>query len=166
MTSLFIVAPGSPRFSLVIWCATALCYLIKINYITFMGTDFVNFLTFLPNLLVILSGAILAAHANSSSFAKLIIPPSQLIKLYFVEFSQLLILDRIFLFWFIFSLFLAAINFKNESTWLLILVFLALVSTAGINGVPGVNFRYHLQVLPFIIAYLANYHGDFRTLRK
>ena len=166
VTCLFIVATGLTRFSLLIWCAIALFYLIKRNYLIFFGIGFVAFLTFLPNLLVSFSGAILPAHANSPWYAKLIILPIQLVKMHFVEFSQLFILDRTFFFGLIFSLFLAIKNFKNESTWLLNLVFLSLVLTAGINGVLGVNFRYHLPVLPFMVAYLANYREDFRTLRK
>lgn len=166
VTSLFIVATGLTRFSLLIWCAIAVFYLIKRNYLMFFGIGFVAFLNFLPNLMVSFSGAILPAHASSPWYEKLLILPIQLVKMHFVEFGQLFILDRIFFFGLIFSLFLAVVNFRSETTWLLILVFLSLVLTAGINGVLGVNFRYHLPVLPFIVAYLANYRGDFRTLRK
>jgi uncharacterized membrane protein len=63
-------------------------------------------------------------------------------------------------------LWLAFSGFKNESSWLLLLVFVALVFTAGINGVLGVNFRYHLPILPFLVGYLSSYRGDFLTLRK
>jgi hypothetical protein len=166
LTSFFIVATGLTRFSLLIWCAIAVFYLFKRNYFLFFGIGAVSFLTFLPNLLVSFSGAILPAHANSPWYEKLLILPIQLVKMHFVEFGQLFILDRVFFFGLIFSLFLAVVNFRNETSWLLILVFLSLVLTAGINGVLGVNFRYHLPVLPFIVAYLANYLGDFRTLRK
>lgn len=166
VTSLFILATGLTRFSLLIWFAVALFNLIKKNYLMFLGISIVALLAFLPNLLVSFSGAILPAYANSPWYEKLIILPMQLAKMHFVEFGQLFILDRVFFFGLIFVLFLAVINFKNEASWMLILAFLSLVLTAGINGVLGVNFRYHLPVLPFIIVYLANYHGDFRILRK
>lgn len=166
VTSLFIIATGLTRFSLLIWIAIALFYLIKKNYLFFFCISIVAFLTFLPNLLVSFSGAILPAHANSPWYAKLIILPVQLLKMHFFEFGQLFVLDRIFFFGIIFSLYLAVLNFRNETSLLLILVFFSLVLTAGINGVLGVNFRYHLPVLPFIVAHLANYRGDFRTLRK
>lgn len=166
VTSLFIIATGLTRFSFLIWLAIALFYLIRRNSIMFSGIGVLAFLTFLPNLLVNFSGAILPAHADSTWYEKLLILPIQIVKMHVVEFGQLFILDRIFFFGLFFALFLAVINFKNESAWLLILVFLSVVLTAGINGVLGVNFRYHLPVLPFVVAFLANYRGDFRTLRK
>jgi uncharacterized membrane protein len=83
-----------------------------------------------------------------------------------VEFGQLFVLDRIFFFGFFIVLGIAIHNFKAESSQLLLLVSVALILTAGINGVLGVNFRYHLPILPFMVLCLKNYRGDFLTLRK
>ena len=132
----------------------------------FTGIGLVSILTFLPNLLVSFTGAILPAYAESPLYEKLIILPVQLAKMHFVEFGQLFVLDRMLFFGLCFVLWLAFSGFKNESSWLLLLVFVALVLTAGINGVLGVNFRYHLPILPFLVGYLSSYRGDFLTLRK
>jgi hypothetical protein len=166
VTSSFIVATGLTRFSLLLWLAIALFYSIKRNYMMFTGIGVVATLTFIPNLLVSFASAILPAYAESPWYEKLIILPFQLVRMHFVEFGQLFVLDRVFFFGFCFVLWLAFRGFKNESSWLLLLVFFALVLTAGINGVLGVNFRYHLPILPFVVAYLASYRGDFLTLRK
>jgi hypothetical protein len=42
----------------------------------------------------------------------------------------------------------------------------SLILTAGLNGVLGVNFRYHLPLLPFAISFLANHQLHLRTLKK
>ena len=166
VTSLFIVATGLTRFSLLLWLAIALFYATKRNFFMFIGIGAVASLTFLPNLLVSFSGAILPAYAESPWYERLIILPVQLAKMHFVEFGQLFVLDRMFFSGLCFVLWLAFIGFKNESSRLLLLVFVALILTAGINGVLGVNFRYHLPILPFLIGYLASYRGDFLRLRK
>lgn len=166
VTSSFIVATGLTRFSLLLWLAIALFYALKRNYVMFTGIGIVSIFTFIPNLLVSFTGAILPAYAESPLYEKLIILPVQLAKMHFVEFGQLFVLDRILFFGLCFVLWLAFSGFKNESSWLLLLVFVALVLTAGINGVLGVNFRYHLPILPFLVGYLSSYRGDFLTLRK
>lgn len=166
ITSLFIFATGFTRFSLLLWFGIAAFYLLKRNILLSSGVVAISFCAFLPNLFVRFSGAILPGFAESPWYKKLFILPFQIIKMHSVEFGQLFVLDRIFFFGFFIVLGIAIHNFKAESSQLLLLVSVALILTAGINGVLGVNFRYHLPILPFMVLCLKNYRGDFLTLRK
>jgi hypothetical protein len=165
-TSLFILATGLTRFSLLLWFGVALYYLLKRNFFMSAGIVAVAFISFIPTLLVNFGGAILPSHAGAPWYEKLALLPVQLVKMHFVEFGQLFVLDRIFFVGLCFVIWLALCNFRNDSSWLLLIVFCALALTAGINGVLGVNFRYHLPILPFLIPFLGNYNGSLLKFKK
>lgn len=165
-TSTFILATGLTRFSLLLWLGVGLYYALKRNFFMSAGIAAISSMIFLPTLFVSFTGAILPSHADAPWYEKLVLLPFQLVKMHFVEFGQLFVLDRIFFCGVCLVIWLALRNLKNDSSWLLLVVFSALVLTAGINGVLGVNFRYHLPVLPFLISFLGNYNGDLLRLNK
>lgn len=162
----FIITTGLTRFSLLLWFAVAMYFLINRKLGVALAISALAFVVFLPNLFVSFSGAILASHASSPWYFKILLFPLVLVKMHVVEFGQLFVLDRIFLIGFCCTIWVALRNFKDSKALLFILVLVSLITTAGLNGVLGVNFRYHLPALPFALSFLAQYQGRSLELRK
>jgi hypothetical protein len=166
VTASFVIATGLTRFSLLLWFGIALYFLLVKDRITAIGMATFAVIAFLPNLFVNFSGAFLPTHGASTWYEKLIRFPLSLIRMQTVEVGQLFVLDRIFLVALCFVFWLALRNFRNPSSILLLIVTLSLILTASLNGVLGVNFRYHLPLLPFAIAFLAQFQDKLLKFSK
>ncbi len=164
--SSFVIATGLTRFSLLLWLGIALYFLLVKDRITAIGVAVLAVISFLPNLFVNFSGAVLPTYGSSPWYEKLIRFPLSLIKMHTVEAGQLFVLDRIFLLALCCVFWLTLRNFREPSAILLIIVTLSLILTAGLNGVLGVNLRYHLPLLPFAILVLAQFQDKFLKVSK
>ncbi len=162
----FVMATGLTRFSLLLWLGVGIYYFLVKDRVTSVAVVVFAGITFLPNLLVNFSGAVLPTYGSLSWGEKLIRFPLSLIRMHVVESGQLFVLDRIFLLTLCYVYWLALRNFKNPCSILLITVTLSLILTAGLNGVLGVNFRYHLPLLPFAISFLAQFQDRFLKFSK
>jgi len=103
----------------------------------------------LPSIITTTTDAVLPNLKEENLLFRLIRVPVSTIETTFVEVVQLLILDRILslLIFLVFAL--MCLNKKDLISRSFILVTTGVVSLSGINGVLGVNFRYHLPMLAF-----------------
>ena len=90
--------------------------------------------------------------ASESSFAdRSLMFFIQALKVIFFEIAQLFVLDRILLAILVLGFIAAFLNWRSASSMLLFAVFFSSLVTGSLNGVIGVNFRYYLPVIPFLI---------------
>jgi hypothetical protein len=78
----------------------------------------------------------------------------QSLKVIFFEIAQLFVLDRILLILLILGVIAALFTGRSASSMLLFAVFISSFVTGSLNGVIGVNFRYYLPIIPFMIYFL------------
>jgi hypothetical protein len=157
----FVLATGLTRFSLLLWLGVALYFFLVRDRIAATGVAVFAVAVFLPNLLVNFYEAVLPTYGSSPWYEKLMQFPLSLIKMHAVEAGQLFVLDRIFLIAICYVFWLALRDFKTSSAMLLIIITLSLIITASLNGVLGVNFRYHLPLLPFVVLFLSQNQDKF-----
>lgn len=153
---LIIALTSMTRFVFLLWVAIAITYLIHKQFKKALVIIFLAFLGFLPNLFVDFYSAVTPGASDNSLLGKLVAFPITLLKMHFVEFGQLFVLDRVFFVSLVLLLGHSLLQIKTLGAQLLLLVFISLVITASINGVLGVNFRYHLPFIPFLIYYLSS----------
>jgi uncharacterized membrane protein len=86
--------------------------------------------------------------------------------MHIVEIGQLFVMDRVLFFGLVITFYALFREIKTSAARIVLAVTLSLVLTAGLNGVLGVNFRYHLPLIPFLVSFLTG--AQFRpfTLRK
>jgi hypothetical protein len=76
---------------------------------------------------------------------------ASMMRVAYFEIGQLAVLDRLLLILLAITFAVAAMNFSRVSAKFFLLTLLALWITGAINGTIGVNFRYQLPVIPFMI---------------
>jgi hypothetical protein len=76
------------------------------------------------------------------------------------------VLDRLLIILLAITFAVAAMNFSRVSAKFFLLTLLALWITGAINGTIGVNFRYQLPVIPFMIYCLLESVDIRPTLKK
>jgi hypothetical protein len=163
---LIIALTSMTRFVLLLWVAVSISYLIQKQFKQALVIFFLALLGFLPNLFVDFYSAVTPGTSDDSLFGKLAAFPITLLKMHFVEFGQLFVIDRVFFVLLMLLLGHSLLQIRTTGAQLLLLVFISLVITASINGVLGVNFRYHLPFIPFLIYYLSsNSFGAFKLKR-
>lgn len=149
MVTIIVLLASATRFSVPIFLSLGLGYLLikeipKANTLLLSG-----FLGGIPLLFFNSSSAILPGSESDSLLKKVLDLPLQSIKVLVVESGQLVVLDRIFSFLVLFSLF-CAFQLRNKVGILTIAVFIGVLAIGFINGTLGVNFRYQLPLIPFM----------------
>jgi hypothetical protein len=163
---LIIALTSMTRFVFLLWVGISIAYLIQKQFKQASVVFVLALIGFLPNLFVDFYSAVTPGTSDNSLFGKLAAFPITLLKMHFVEFGQLFVIDRVFFISLMILLGHSLFKIRTMSAQLLLLVFSSLVLTASINGVLGVNFRYHLPLLPFLIYYLSlNPFGAFKLKR-
>jgi hypothetical protein len=163
---LIIALTSMTRFVFLLWVAISIAYLIQKQFKQASVILVLALIGFLPNLFVDFYGAVTPGTSDNSLFGKLAAFPITMLRMHFVEFGQLFVIDRVFFISLMILLGHSLFKIRTMSAQLLLLVFSSLVLTASINGVLGVNFRYHLPLLPFLIYYLSsNSFGAFKLKR-
>jgi hypothetical protein len=154
------------RFVFLLWVAIAIAYMLEKSLKKSFFILVFAFLGFLPNLFIDFYSAVTPDFRDDPLLSKLLAFPLTLLKMHIVEFGQLFVIDRVFFFALILLLGRSLFEIRKANAQLILLVTSALVLTASINGVLGVNFRFHLPLLPFLIYYLSSKSvGDFRLKR-
>jgi hypothetical protein len=103
--------------------------------------------------------AVLPNEGDSSLVIKMLKLPLSMIKMAFYDLAQLAVLDRTFLVTLLCGIILAARSLKTISSRFFLTVLLMLWCTAGLNGTPGVNFRYELPILSLLAwVIIENFH--------
>ena len=146
-----IVAVGSmTRFSLFLWLGFAFILCCKKEWLRATVISFVAFVCFVPTLFLDFQSAVLPNEGNSSLFIKLLKLPMSMAKMAFYDLAQLAVLDRVLLLTLSVGILIALKNFRTLSGRTFLATLFMLWCTAGLNGTPGVNFRYELPILPLL----------------
>jgi hypothetical protein len=164
--SIFVTLSSLTRFTLLLWLGIACAFLIQRSFSRAASVLTLALFGFLPTLFVDFFSALTPNASGDSLVSKIIFFPYALARLHFVELGQLFVIDRVFLLGLIILGGHLFLHIKTHNAQLVLLVAGALILTAGLNGVLGVNFRYHLPLLPFIIYYLSFYSVSLFRFKK
>jgi hypothetical protein len=151
MLYLLVFLTSMTRFALFIWVAFGLVLLFKKERIAGSIVALIAFLSFLPTLFVDFSPSVLANKSDLSILDKVLAFPISLFRVAFFEIAQLVVLDRLLIFFLFCVTILALSKWKSESSIFFFAALISLWFTGAINGVIGVNFRYQLPLIPFAI---------------
>jgi hypothetical protein len=88
--------------------------------------------------------------------------PISFLKVAFFELAQLFVLDKILLFAFLFSCLLSLRTMARPHSQLFLVVLAGTSILSAVNGVIGVNFRYQLPLLPFMVYLLLSEVSGFK----
>ena len=151
MLYLLVFLSSMTRFALFLWVAFGLVLFVKKERIVASIVALIAFLTFLPTLFVDFAPSVLANKSDLPILGKVLAFPISLFRVAFFEIAQLVVLDRLLIF-FLFCVTIVALSrWRSESSFFFFAVLISLWFTGAINGVIGVNFRYQLPLIPFAI---------------
>jgi hypothetical protein len=149
--ALTIVVLGSlTRFSLFLWLGFAFVLLTKKEWVRASVISLTAMICFAPTLFLDFQAAVLPNEAESSLFMKALKLPLSMAKMAFYDIAQLAVLDRILLLTLSVGILIAVKNFRSLSGRTFLATLFMLWCTAGLNGTPGVNFRYELPILSLL----------------
>jgi hypothetical protein len=146
-----IILTTQTRFCLPIWIAIGFCLVKKNKKLTSILIPITSTLGSLPSILMAPPSAFLPNFSDFNFFEKIGILPVIVIKTIFVELAQLILLDRVLLSLIILSVFFAFKYFRSHNSKIFLATFGACIFLSSLNGVTGVNFRYLLPSIPFLI---------------
>jgi hypothetical protein len=149
-----VIITSFTRFCLPIWLAVGLYFFVVKKVRLALLITIAASLASLPALLTSAEHARNVSAKDSSVLTQAGYFPFTAFKVLFVEFAQLLVLDKILLLLIGLSVALALTNLRNPTTFLFVFVFFAVWLIGSINGTLGVNFRYQLPLLPFMLWHL------------
>jgi len=154
-----VLLASSTRFCLLLWIFIAI-YLWKSKEKEIsVATLAAALIGFIPIITSPFSHAVLPEKSDSNLLSKLLSFPFATVRAFFYEIAELFVIDKVLFFGLFLTVIFALIKFNRKTSKLFIGTFIALILTAGINGVIGVNFRYYLPLLPFAsIALLNRFH--------
>jgi hypothetical protein len=105
---------------------------------------------FVPTLFLDFQAAVLPNEAETSLVMKALKLPLSMARMAFYDIAQLAVLDRILLLTLSIGILVSIKNFRSLSGKTFLATLFMLWSTAGLNGTPGVNFRYELPILSLL----------------
>lgn len=150
-----IIISSFTRFCLPIW----LCLLVSMDERFSLKRKVLlaitSVLLSIPSVLTT-DNAFLPSDSDSSLSEKLTILPLTFAKTLAFEFVQLLALDRALLGLVLASVYIGLLNFNNNFSRYFLFCLVGTLSLTAINGVCGVNFRYQLPLIPFMMLILLN----------
>jgi hypothetical protein len=143
-----IVVIGSfTRFSLLLWLGFSLGLIVSKQWARASTIAITAILSFVPTLFLDFQSAVLPNEEGSSLLMKALKLPLSMVKMAYYDLAQLFVLDRVLLLVLFVAIFVAIKNLNSQSSRYFIPVLFMLWCTAGINGTPGVNFRYELPII-------------------
>jgi hypothetical protein len=156
LTVAIVVLASATRFSVPIFMALGIGYWFIKEKSKAIALFISSFCGALPVVYFGNLAAVLPATKEESLTNRILNVPLQSLKVLVVEIGQLLVLDRIFLLFVVFSIF-CAYQLKNKVGVLTLAVLMGVLAVGFINGSLGVNFRYQLPLIPFMSWSLINY---------
>jgi hypothetical protein len=144
-----ILLTSSTRFTLPIWIAISLVYLINGRRNCAIVIFLTSTIAFIPTYLFMPSNAILPANVDTSGFQKSVQLFFSFFNVGFIEIAQLAALDRILLVIVALALIASLLNFRQLPSQMYLAVLMSVWLIGAINGTLGVNFRYQLPLIPF-----------------
>jgi hypothetical protein len=139
------------RFSLPIWLSIALVLFTQRKIRIALALMTSASLATIPTYISQPEDAVLPGTKDLSGFDKLLALPISFFKVAFIEIAQLAALDRVLLIFFVTSCIIAILRIHEIENKYFVFVALAVFGIGAINGVLGVNFRYQLPLVPFMI---------------
>jgi hypothetical protein len=155
---LFLVALTSlTRFCAPIWIAIGVIFWIcrwrRESIITIVSSA----LSAIPIYLLAPKTGFLPLENDSGFLEKVLKLPVSMLRVGFYEVAQLWVLDRVLFFALAVAVAVSLFRFSWDESKFFLAVTLASWFTGGINGVIGVNFRYQLPLIPFMLILLARF---------
>jgi hypothetical protein len=138
------------RFSMLLWIGFAIGFAVSRQCLRAWVIFLTAFISFLPTLFLDFQSAVLPNEGKSSLLSKGIKLPVSMARMAFYDTAQLIVLDRVLIVMLITGVIVAVKNLSDISSRFFIVNVFMLLCTAGINGTPGVNFRYELPILPIL----------------
>lgn len=146
-----IVGSAVTRFSGFMWMAIALIFLFHRKILPAAWISFVTIVAHIPIFMRPFVGQVLPGFNDRTLFEKILIYPTNLAKVTFFEVGQLWVLDRTLFFVLVIAICMSIAFFNRLSSKFFLATLASLYLTGSINGVLGVNFRYQLPIVPFVI---------------
>jgi hypothetical protein len=150
IASSIIVIGSFTRFSLFLWLGFAIGYMLSKQWLRAAIVSIVAIGSFIPTLFLDFQSAVLPNETNSSLLMKSMKLPFSMLRMAFYDLAQLIVLDRVLLLLLIIAILVSIKKFKSQGSLFFMPTLFMLWCTAGINGTPGVNFRYELPILPVL----------------
>ena len=141
------------RFCLPIWLFLILAIREKLGLRQKVLLILMSIVSSIPAILTTRNG-LLPNSDELSVLGKLLLLPFNLIKTLSVEVVQLLLLDRALLTLIVATVFISVHNSKSAESRYFLYTMVGTLCLTAINGVQGVNFRYQLPIIPFILLIL------------
>lgn len=157
LLSILVFLSSITRFSLPIWLAIFLILALrKMDFIKLFTISMLASLLALPALASAPNNAVLASEKDYGLLEKIFYLPISFMKITLYEFAEMFVLDRILFLLLVFGVIYSLIKLPNLESQLFLGVLISTLLLGAINGTVGVNFRYQLPSIPFLIPVLAN----------
>lgn len=151
LTSLLIALSSLTRFSALMWLSICLLFLLYRRYWNALIIVATTFITTIPIFQRPFGNDVLPQLNDKSPIEKLLLYPLSFLRISIYELGQLFVLDRIFFWTLLTTIFLSLYNLQRLESKMFLAVFGSLWLTGSLNAVIGVNFRYQLAVIPFLM---------------
>lgn len=148
---LLVITTSLTRFSLLIWIAIAIVLFLLKNKLLACLLIVVSFILAIPVFLVSKSSSILPSATGVQLQDRILQYPIMLLKYCIYEIGELFVLDKLLLSVLAIVSYIALTNLYVQSSKYFLATMVALILTGSLNGVLGVNFRYQLPLIPFIV---------------
>ena len=148
---LLIVLSSLTRFSALLWIFMGLIFVVYKRWKEASCVIVAAMLSSIPVFLRPFGDDVLPDLNERSPLEKILLYPISLARISFYEAGQLFVLDRTFFWTLVVAITVALFRIKHLSSQFFLASFISLWITGSLNGVLGVNFRYQLAVVPFLL---------------
>ena len=148
---LLVILGSLTRVSVLQWLAICIGIYLANQRKNALVLGFTSVMMFIPSAIGNLETGVLPNEQSSSFFERPVQLLFSMVKVGFFEIGQLLVLDRILLCLLVLAIIASVLNFSRISSKFFLLLLISLWITGAVNGTIGVNFRYQLPLLPFIV---------------
>ena len=150
-TLFLIVLSSLTRFSALMWLFVGCLFLLHRKYREGSLISAVSIIGAIPIFLRPFGNDVLPELNEKSNLEKVLNYPISFARISIYEIGQLFVLDRIFFWVLILAFVLAIFNIGRIQSQFFIASFVSLWITGSLNAVLGVNFRYQLALVPFLL---------------
>jgi len=150
-TCVLITLSSLTRFSALMWVAISLVFMFHRRIKEGLLILATAALTTVPIFLRPFGNDVLPDLNDKSPIEKLLLYPISLLKISVFEIGQLFVLDRVFFWTLVLAFGISITSIRRLEAQFFLASFLSLWITGSLNAVLGVNFRYQLAVIPFLL---------------
>ena len=161
ITLLAVLTTSMTRFCLPFWIASAIGSFLRREIFKGVFISISSVIFSLPAILSTGTSGFSPAVTNPGVLTKIAAVPINFVKVTCIEFLELAALDRLLLFLLCLSVAIAIRSTKRTDSQDFLLMLLAGLFVGALNGTLGVNFRYQLPVLAYLVPVILN--TDFTT---